>query len=110
MMRLAEALGAGRKALGGLAGLGDLVLGCTGAGSRNRHVGIELGKGRPLAEILAGMRMVAEGVDTVAPLLELAREHGIELPITEQVDAILHRGKSPKDAIREIMDRPLKRE
>jgi glycerol-3-phosphate dehydrogenase (NAD(P)+) len=54
--------------------------------------------------------MVAEGVDTVAPLLELAREHGIELPITEQVDAILHRRRSPMDAIREIMDRPLKRE
>jgi len=110
MMRLAAALGARRETLGGLAGLGDLVLTCTGAASRNRHVGIELGKGRPLAEILAGMRMVAEGVDTVAPLLELAREHGIELPITEQVDAILRRGKSPKDAIREIMDRPLKRE
>lgn len=110
MMRLAAALGARRETLGGLAGLGDLVLTCTGAASRNRHVGIELGKGRPLAEILAGMRMVAEGVDTVAPLLELAREHGIELPITEQVDAILHRGESAKDAIREIMDRPLKRE
>jgi glycerol-3-phosphate dehydrogenase (NAD(P)+) len=110
MMRLAAALGARRETLGGLAGLGDLVLTCTGAASRNRHVGIELGKGRTLAEILAGMRMVAEGVDTVAPLLELAREHGIDLPITEQVDAILHRGKSPKDAIREIMDRPLKRE
>jgi glycerol-3-phosphate dehydrogenase (NAD(P)+) len=110
MMRLAAALGARRETLGGLAGLGDLVLTCTGAASRNRHVGIELGKGRPLAEILAGMRMVAEGVDTVAPLLELAREHGIELPITEQVDAILHRGKSAKDATREIMDRPLKRE
>jgi len=56
------------------------------------------------------MRMVAEGVDTAAPLLALAREHGIEMPIAEQVDAILHRGQSPKDAIREIMDRPLKRE
>ena len=110
MMRLAVALGARRETLGGLAGLGDLVLTCTGPLSRNRNVGIELGKGRTLAEILAGMRMVAEGVDTVAPLLELAREHGIELPITEQVDAILHRRRSPMDAIREIMDRPLKRE
>jgi glycerol-3-phosphate dehydrogenase (NAD(P)+) len=110
MMRLAAALGARPETLSGLAGLGDLVLTCTGALSRNRHVGIELGKGRPLPEILAGMRMVAEGVGTAAPLLALAREHAIEMPITEQVDAILHRGKSPKDAIREIMDRPLKRE
>lgn len=110
MMRLAGALGARPETLSGLAGLGDLVLTCTGALSRNRRVGIELGKGSKLAEILAGMRMVAEGVDTAAPLLELAREHGIAMPITEQVDAFLHRGKSPKDAIREIMDRPLKRE
>lgn len=110
MMRLAAALGARPETLSGLAGLGDLVLTCTGTLSRNRHVGIELGKGSKLAEILAGMRMVAEGVDTAAPLLELAREHGIAMPITEQVDAFLHRGKLPKDAIREIMDRPLKRE
>ena len=110
MTRLAVALGARRETLSGLAGLGDLVLTCTGALIRNRHVGIELGKGRRLPEILASMRMVAEGVDTAAPLLALAREHGIDMPITEQVDAILHCGKSPKDAIREIMDRPLKRE
>lgn len=110
MTRLAVALGARAETLSGLAGLGDLVLTCTGALSRNRHVGIELGKGRRLPEILAQMRMVAEGVETAAPLLALAREHGIEMPITEQVDAILHRGKAPKDAIREIMDRPLKRE
>ena len=110
MMRLAAALGARPETLSGLAGLGDLVLTCTGALSRNRHVGMELGKGRKLPEILAEMRMVAEGVATAAPLLALAREHGIDMPITEQVDAILHRGQSPKDAIREIMDRPLKRE
>lgn len=110
MSRLAVALGARAETLSGLAGLGDLVLTCTGTLSRNRHVGIELGKGRQLPDILAGMRMVAEGVDTAAPLLALAQEHGIEMPITEQVDAILHRGKSPKDAIREIMERPLKRE
>jgi glycerol-3-phosphate dehydrogenase (NAD(P)+) len=110
MMRLAAALGARPETLSGLAGLGDLVLTCTGTLSRNRHVGIELGRGRKLPQILAEMRMVAEGVDTAAPLLALAREHSIEMPITEQVDAILHRGQSPKDAIREIMDRPLKRE
>ena len=110
MTRLATALGARPETLSGLAGLGDLVLTCTGALSRNRHVGVELGKGRKLHEILGEMCMVAEGVDTAAPLLALAREHGIEMPITEQVDAILHRGQPPKDAIREIMDRPLKRE
>ena len=110
MSRLAVALGARPETLSGLAGLGDLVLTCTGALSRNRHVGIELGKGKPLREILATMRMVAEGVDTAAPLLALARDHGVEMPITEQVDAILHSGKSPKEAIREIMERPLKRE
>jgi glycerol-3-phosphate dehydrogenase (NAD(P)+) len=110
MTRLAVALGARPETLSGLAGLGDLVLTCTGALSRNRRVGIELGKGRSLGEILANMRMVAEGVGTAAPLLALAREHQIEMPITEQVDAILHSGKSPKDAIRDIMDRPLKRE
>jgi len=110
MSRLAVALGARPETLSGLAGLGDLVLTCTGSLSRNRYVGIELGKGRSLADILANMRMVAEGVDTAAPLLALAREHQIEMPITEQVDAILHQGKAPKDAIRDIMDRPLKRE
>jgi len=110
MTRLAVVLGARPETLSGLAGLGDLVLTCTGTLSRNRFVGIELGKGRSLGEILANMRMVAEGVGTAAPLLALAREHQIEMPITEQVDAILHAGKSPKVAIRDIMDRPLKRE
>jgi len=110
MARLAVALGARPETLSGLAGLGDLVLTCTGSLSRNRFVGIELGKGRPLSEILANMRMVAEGVNTAAPLLALAREHRIEMPITEQVDAILNASKSPKDAIRDIMERPLKRE
>ena len=110
MSRLAVALGARQETLSGLAGLGDLVLTCTGALSRNRHVGIELGKGRALREILMTMRMVAEGVETAAPLLALAREHQIEMPITEQVDAILHRGKLPAEAIREVMERPLKRE
>jgi glycerol-3-phosphate dehydrogenase (NAD(P)+) len=110
MTRLGVALGARPETLSGLAGLGDLVLTCTGALSRNRHVGIELGKGRPLTEILAGMRMVAEGVGTTAALLALAREAGIEMPITERVDAILSHGKSPREAIRDIMERPLRRE
>jgi len=110
MTRLAVALGAKSETLSGLAGLGDLVLTCYGALSRNRYVGVELSKGRPLNEILAGMRMVAEGVGTAKALLTLAENHGISLPITEQVNAILHQGKLPRDAIRDIMDRPLKRE
>lgn len=110
MTRLAVVLGARPETLSGLAGLGDLVLTCTGSLSRNRHVGIELGKGRSLAEILEGMKMVAEGVGTAGALLALAREAGIELPITEQVAAILHGGRSARDAIRSIMERPLKRE
>ena len=110
MSRLAAALGAQAETLTGLAGLGDLVLTCTGALSRNRQVGIELGKGRALAEILAGMRMIAEGVGTAAALLALAREAKVELPITEQVAAILHEGKAPREAIRDIMERPQRRE
>jgi len=110
MSRLAAALGAQPETLTGLAGLGDLVLTCTGSLSRNRQVGIELGKGRAPAEILAGMRMVAEGVGTTAALLVLARETKVELPITEQVAAILHHGKAPREAIRHIMERPQRRE
>jgi glycerol-3-phosphate dehydrogenase (NAD(P)+) len=110
MTRLVVALGGRQETLSGLAGLGDLVLTCTGSLSRNRHVGIELGKGRALAEILEGMKMVAEGVGTAGALLALAREAAIELPITEQVDAILHQGRLPLEAIRNIMERSLKRE
>jgi glycerol-3-phosphate dehydrogenase (NAD(P)+) len=110
MTRLSVAVGGRAETLSGLAGLGDLVLTCTGSLSRNRHVGVELGKGRRLADILAEMKMVAEGVGTAGALLALAREAGVELPITEQVSAILQEGKSPQSAIRSIMDRPLKRE
>jgi glycerol-3-phosphate dehydrogenase (NAD(P)+) len=110
MTRLGVALGAKAETFSGLAGLGDLVLTCTGALSRNRHVGVELGKGRALAEILSQMRMVAEGVGTTAALIDLAGAASIELPISEQVYAILHQGKPPRDAIRDIMERPLKRE
>jgi glycerol-3-phosphate dehydrogenase (NAD(P)+) len=110
MARLALALGARAETLSGLAGLGDLVLTCTGSLSRNRQLGIELGKGRALVEIVASTRMVAEGVGTAGALLALASEHQIELPITAQVNAILHHGKSPRDAMEEIMGRPQKRE
>lgn len=110
MSRMAGKLGAKPETLSGLAGLGDLVLTCNGALSRNRHVGIELGKGRSLKEILAEMKMVAEGVETTSALIDLAAEVQVELPIADQVHAILHEGKSPADAIRDVMERPAKRE
>jgi glycerol-3-phosphate dehydrogenase (NAD(P)+) len=110
MARLAMAVGARAETLSGLAGLGDLVLTCTGSLSRNRQLGIELGKGRALVEIVANTRMVAEGVGTAGALLALASEYQIELPITAQVNAILHHGKSPREAMEEIMGRPQKRE
>jgi glycerol-3-phosphate dehydrogenase (NAD(P)+) len=109
--RLACALGAKRDTIAGLAGMGDLVLTCTGALSRNRYVGYELGAGRTLPEILSSMRMVAEGVGTAATALDLAkRAGGIEMPITEQMHAVLYEGRGPKDAIRELMERRLKSE
>jgi glycerol-3-phosphate dehydrogenase (NAD(P)+) len=105
--RLAVACGGRRETLAGLAGLGDLVLTCTGELSRNRQVGIELGKGRRLGDILGGMGgKVAEGVLTTSAALGLANAHGIEMPITAQVDAILYRGKSPREAVAELMRRP----
>jgi glycerol-3-phosphate dehydrogenase (NAD(P)+) len=110
MTRLAVKVGAKHETLSGLAGLGDLVLTCTGALSRNRHVGFELGKGRSLSEILASMSSIAEGVGTAPALLVLAEEHRIDLPITEQVNAILNAWKSPSEAIRDIMERRLKPE
>src|SRR5262249_49681089 len=110
MSRLAGKLGAKPETMSGLAGLGDLVLTCTGALSRNRHVGFELGKGRSLENILAGMKMVAEGVETSSALLDLAAEVQVELPITEQVCGMPRAGKSPADAIRDVMERQAKRE
>jgi glycerol-3-phosphate dehydrogenase (NAD(P)+) len=110
MTRAAVALGARAETLSGLAGLGDLVLTCTGNLSRNRYVGVELGKGRKINEILAEMRMVAEGVGTTSALTTLAQDLRVELPITEQVNALLYEGKSPNEAIRAIMERPQKRE
>jgi len=110
MSRLAAALGARPETMTGLAGLGDLVLTCTGSLSRNRQVGIELSKGRALGEILASMRMVAEGVGTTTALIALARETRVDLPITSAVFSMLYQGKAPLEAIRDIMNRPQKRE
>ena len=105
--RLAVACGARRETLAGLSGVGDLVLTCTGSLSRNRTVGQELGRGGKLDEILAGLGgKVAEGVMTTRAALGLARKHGIEMPITEQMELILDEGKDPREAIRDLMMRP----
>jgi glycerol-3-phosphate dehydrogenase (NAD(P)+) len=105
--RLAIACGGRRETLAGLSGLGDLVLTCTGSLSRNRWVGIELGKGQGLSEALAGLKgKVAEGVLTTSAALELAARHKVEMPIAEQVHAILYQGKHPKEAIQDLMGRP----
>jgi glycerol-3-phosphate dehydrogenase (NAD(P)+) len=101
--RLTCALGGRRETLAGLSGLGDLVLTCTGSLSRNRHVGLELGRGRPLAEILAGMKMVAEGVRTAHAALALGERHGVELPITEKMVEVMTGRKDPRAATEELM-------
>jgi len=109
--RLVVACGGRAETTAGLAGLGDLVLTCTGDLSRNRSVGVELGRGRRLPEIIASMRgTVAEGVFTTHAALELARSRGVEMPITEQMDAVLHHDKSPREAIHELMTRSSKSE
>jgi glycerol-3-phosphate dehydrogenase (NAD(P)+) len=105
--RLAVACGAKPQTMAGLSGIGDLVLTCTGGLSRNRSVGVALGQGRPLQKIIADMHgMVAEGVLTTNAAVGLAKKYGVEMPITQQMYAILHDGKSPMDAIRELMTRP----
>ncbi len=108
--RLACAEGGRRETLAGLSGLGDLVLTCTGDLSRNRRVGIELGRGRGIADILSGMRMVAEGVRTTGAALALGARHGIELPIAAQMAAVLDRRTSPRDAVEALMLRPQRSE
>jgi glycerol-3-phosphate dehydrogenase (NAD(P)+) len=108
--RLAVAMGGQPLTLSGLAGLGDLVLTCSGDLSRNRTVGIALASGRTLSEILGSMNMVAEGVQTTHAAIDLARKFQVNLPITEQMEAILSGRKSPREALRELMDRSLKGE
>jgi glycerol-3-phosphate dehydrogenase (NAD(P)+) len=106
MTRLVVACGGRQDTMAGLAGLGDLVLTCTGDLSRNRSVGVELGRGRKLIEIIASMHgSVAEGIFTTSAAIGLARERSVEMPITEQMHAILHHDKSPSDAIHELMTR-----
>ncbi len=105
--RLAVACGARPETMAGLAGYGDLVLTCTGTQSRNRTVGVELGRGRTLPDILAGLNgKVAEGVRCTSAALGLAKRRDIDMPITQEMDAILHERRSPRDAIRALMTRP----
>jgi len=108
--RLARREGAQVETLMGLAGLGDLVLTCTGSLSRNRFVGEELGKGRTLDQITADMNEVAEGINTARAVKKLADRAGLELPITNEVNAVLYDGKPARDAVAELMSRPLREE
>ncbi|HEX3252623.1 MAG TPA: NAD(P)H-dependent glycerol-3-phosphate dehydrogenase [Pyrinomonadaceae bacterium] len=108
--RLARREGAQIETLMGLAGLGDLVLTCTGNLSRNRFVGEELGKGKTLAEITAGMNEVAEGINTARAVKRLAERASLEMPITNEVNAVLYDGKPARDAVAELMSRPLREE
>lgn len=108
--RLAVRRGANPLTLAGLAGMGDLVLTCTGGLSRNRHVGVELGKGRTLEDILGQMNEVAEGVRTTLSAWQLAQREGVEMPITCEVYEMLYRGKPAHRAVRDLMTRDLKAE
>jgi glycerol-3-phosphate dehydrogenase (NAD(P)+) len=108
--RLVAAMGGRRETLAGLAGMGDLVLTCTGHLSRNRQVGIELGKGRSLEDVLAGMEQVAEGVRTTHAAVALSKEHGVEMPIVHQMERLLRGETTPEEVMRELMTRPLKAE
>ena len=110
MSRLAEAAGGRRETPSGLSGLGDLVLTCTGSLSRNRHVGVELARGRPLVEILASMKMIAEGVKTTNAALALGARHGVELPIATQMAAVLDGRSDVRTAVEVLMLRPQRAE
>lgn len=108
--RLAVAKGGQAVTVAGLAGLGDLVLTCTGELSRNRTVGFELGRGRPLEQVLGSLGHVAEGVTTARSANDLARQLGVDLPICSQVCQVLYDGKLARDAVDDLLRRPLKRE
>jgi glycerol-3-phosphate dehydrogenase (NAD(P)+) len=110
MARLGVAMGARGATFYGLAGVGGLVLTCTGSLSRNRTVGYRLGQGEALVDLLADMTAVAEGVKTAGAVHDLARRHDVEMPITEQVHAIVNEGRSPADAVQALMLRDPKPE
>jgi glycerol-3-phosphate dehydrogenase (NAD(P)+) len=106
--RLGVAMGANPLTFAGLAGMGDLVLTCTGDLSRNRTVGLKMGKGMSLEEITGSMNMVAEGIKTARSAYELGKKMEVELPISNQVYHILYNGKNPQEAVRDLMTRELK--
>ncbi|MDY6971213.1 MAG: NAD(P)H-dependent glycerol-3-phosphate dehydrogenase [Thermodesulfobacteriota bacterium] len=108
--RLGVAMGANPHTFAGLAGMGDIVLTCTGDLSRNRMVGLKIGKGMSLEEITATMKMVAEGINTTRSARDLGRKIGVDMPITNQVYQMLYNGKGPKEAVKELMSRQLKPE
>ena len=108
--RLGVNMGADSATFAGLSGLGDLVLTCTGELSRNRSVGMMIGKGRKLPDILSEMKMVAEGVKTAQAAYELAKKHTIQMPIAEEIYRVLYEDKSPKDAVMDLMTRRVKEE
>jgi glycerol-3-phosphate dehydrogenase (NAD(P)+) len=110
MSRLGTALGGRRETFFGLSGMGDLITTAISRHSRNRRVGEELGRGRALAEVLDELGQVAEGVNTAAPALALAREHDVEVPITRQVVAMIHEGKPAEVALQDLLARDPKRE
>jgi glycerol-3-phosphate dehydrogenase (NAD(P)+) len=108
--RLGLKLGAERQTFAGLAGMGDLVLTCTGELSRNRYIGVELGKGKPLDKITSEMRMIAEGITTTLSVHQLAARERVEMPICEKVYQVLYENKNPKAALEELLSRKLKDE
>jgi len=108
--RLAVAMGGQPQTLAGLAGLGDLVLTCSGTLSRNRHVGVELARGRTIEDITRSTSMVAEGVETCAAAVALGARFGVDLPIIQQMDLVLYQRKNPKEALRDLMERTLREE
>jgi len=108
--RLGTRLGGQAGTFAGLAGAGDLILTCTGALSRNRSVGIEVGRGRRLDEVLQGMRMVAEGVATTRAAVALARRQGVDLPIAQKVHEVLFEAVPARDAVADLLARPLREE
>jgi len=110
MARLGEAMGADPLTFAGLAGMGDLLLTATGTLSRNRSLGIELARGRRLADVMAERRTVAEGVETARTAVDLGRRHGVELPIATEVARVLFEAKPPRQAIQDLMERTLKAE
>lgn len=110
MTRLGQVMGARSETMYGLAGLGDLVLTCTGELSRNRYVGFSLGEGKRLYDISSEMNMIAEGIKTSKSVYNLAKQYGVDMPITEKVYQILYEDKSPRMAVTELMARGLKKE